>query len=301
MNTRSLLMIPAVVALVLGTGIGVYAAKDQPGVPSSVTAVKPGPPPSADQSDEPGKQSFHRHSLQAIAQRLGLTDEQKNQFRSLYVGYRDHTRKARMELRSVADEKKTMLMSGKVDRQKLATLDEQVVKLTGDVLGERLKVRRDRLGLLSPEQRSRAADWRMGKPFHSKMKGAHGRGRHSFPAMAKHLGLSEDQTKQIRNLYIAYRDRTHKTRLDLMSLKDQKSTMLLSEKTDPQKLAQIDDQIVKLVTDKIREKLQYRRDRLALLTPEQMGRMADWKGEKAFRSRMERRSPEKRDNSGRRG
>ena len=111
----------------------------------------------------------------------------------------------------------------------------------------------------------------------------HGR---SLEAMMKKLGVTDEQKKQIRALYVGFKDRTRKTRMDLMSLKDEKKTMLLSGKIDQQKLAQIDDQIVKLVPDLVREKLKLRRDRLALLTPEQIGRLADWKAERAFRSKM---------------
>jgi Spy/CpxP family protein refolding chaperone len=110
--------------------------------------------------------------------------------------------------------------------------------------------------------------------------------RHSLEAMMKKLGVTDEQKKQIRALYVGFKDRTRKTRMDLMSLKDEKKTMLLSGKIDQQKLAQIDDQIVKLVPDLVREKLKLRRDRLALLTPEQIGRVADWQAERAFRSKM---------------
>ena len=104
----------------------------------------------------------------------------------------------------------------------------------------------------------------------------------------KKLGITDEQKKQIRGLYVGFRDRTRKTRMELMSLKDEKKTMLLSGKIDQQKLAQIDDQVVKLVSDLLREKLKLRRDRLAALTPEQIGRIADWQAEKAFRSKMHR-------------
>ncbi len=109
---------------------------------------------------------------------------------------------------------------------------------------------------------------------------------HSLEAMMKKLGITDEQKKQIRALYVGFRDRTRKTRMDLRSLKDEKQTMLLSGKIDQQKLVQIDDQVVKLVSDLLREKLKLRRDRLALLTPEQIGRIADWQAEKAFRHKM---------------
>jgi protein CpxP len=110
--------------------------------------------------------------------------------------------------------------------------------------------------------------------------------RHSLKAMLEKLGITDQQKKEIRALYVGFKDRTRKTRMDLWSLKDQKKTMLLSGKIDQQKLAQIDDQIVKLVSDLVREKLKLRRDRLALLTPEQIDRVADWMAERAFRAKM---------------
>jgi len=111
----------------------------------------------------------------------------------------------------------------------------------------------------------------------------HGR---SLETMMKKLGITDEQKKQIRALYVGFKDRTRKTRMDLMSLRDEKKTMLLSGKIDQRKLAEIDDQIVKLVSDLIQEKLKLRRDRLALLTPEQIDRVADWQAERAFRSQM---------------
>ncbi len=285
MTKRALLMLPVIAVLAIWPLYGFAGPKDAAATPPAASSDQGGPGESCDMP-------HHGHSLHAIWEKLGITDEQKGKIRSLYTAYRDNSRKARTELMSIVDEKKTMLLSGKVDQQKLAKLDDQAVKLIGDVLGERLKLQRDRLALLTPEQRSRVADWRMGKPFHRGWKGRYGHGGHSFLEMAKNLGLSDDQKKQVRALFIAYQDRTRKARMDLMSLKDQKSTMLISEKADLQKLAQLDDQIVKLVTDKIRDKLKYRRDRLGLLTPEQMGRMADWQAEKAFHARMKEMSPE---------
>jgi len=75
-----------------------------------------------------------------------------------------------------------------------------------------------------------------------------------------------------------------------MSLRDEKKTMFLSGKIDQQKLAEIDDQIVKLVSDVLREKLKLRRDRLALMTPKQIGLIADWQAEMAFRAKMMKRA-----------
>src|SRR5208283_6084850 len=102
-----------------------------------------------DQPSDPPKEfagrCHHRHSLEAIQKKLGITDEQKTKIRALYVGFKDRTRKTRMDLMSLKDEKKTMLLSAKVDQQKLTQMDEQTVKLVSDLLKEKLKLRRDRI------------------------------------------------------------------------------------------------------------------------------------------------------------
>ncbi len=115
------------------------------------------------------------HSLEGLMRKLGITDEQKTQIRGLYTSFRDRTRKTRMELMSLKDEKLTMLLSGKVDQQKLAQMDDQIVKLKTDLMKERLKLRRDRLGLLTPEQISKVADLMAARAFRSKFGKMHHR------------------------------------------------------------------------------------------------------------------------------
>ncbi len=215
---------------------------------------------------------------------LGLTDEQKTKMRGLQVGFRERTRTARTNLMSAKDEKRAMLISGKIDPQKLTQLDELVATLSRDLLKEKLKMRRDRLGLLTPEQIGRIADSKSFGTFRSHMKrgsrglGKSGRGRPD-------LGLSDDQKTKMRSFASSFLGGTRKIRTDLYALRDQKKTMMLAGKIDGLKLAQLDEQIVALSTDMIREKLKVKRDRIALLTPDQLGKLADWKAEKAFRSR----------------
>ncbi len=102
-------------------------------------------------------------------EKLGITDQQKLQIRQLYVGFKARTRKTRMDLKSLRDEKQTMLLSGKIDQQKLAQIDDQIAKLIGDMTKDRLKLQRDRLALLTPEQINKIADWRAEKAFRQKM------------------------------------------------------------------------------------------------------------------------------------
>ena len=108
--------------------------------------------------------------------KLGITPEQKLKIRALYIAFQNGTRKERMELWSLKDQKHTMILSGKLDEQKLAQIDDQIVKLRGDILKARLKLRRDRLALLTPEQLTRVADWAAQKAFRSELKGRHHRG-----------------------------------------------------------------------------------------------------------------------------
>ncbi|MBI4962390.1 MAG: periplasmic heavy metal sensor [Desulfomonile tiedjei] len=149
------------------------AAQSAPGGPPGPPAAKevmanPGGP-----AGEFGRGAHFRPSLEALQKKLGLTDEQKKQARGLYTGFSDRTRKARTELLSLKDEKRTMLMSGKVDQQKLAQLDDQIVKLKSDVMRERLKMKRDRLAILTPDQIEKLADLKAHKAFRHKLGGMH--------------------------------------------------------------------------------------------------------------------------------
>lgn len=141
-----------------------------------------GPPPSdqsvqgprGDMQEAPWWGRFHhRDRAEQWAQKLGLTDDQKKKMRLLSVGFQDRTRQARMSLISLKDEKRTMLMSGKVDLQKIAQMDEQKVKLVSEVMTERLKMRRDRIALLTPEQVDKLGELVAKKGSHSRFKKMH--------------------------------------------------------------------------------------------------------------------------------
>jgi Spy/CpxP family protein refolding chaperone len=169
MNKRALLIVSMVAFLATAVIVATSNAKDDFGGSSGSTAMKSPVSQQAEQSGEFTGARHSRHSLEAMMKKLGITDEQKKQIRNLYVEFRDRTRKTRMELKSLRDEKKTMLLSGKIDQQKLAQIDDKVVTLVSDLLKERLKLRRDRLALMTPEQIDRIADWQAQKEFRSKM------------------------------------------------------------------------------------------------------------------------------------
>ncbi len=174
MTKRSLLVLSMVALLGMCAIVAISSAQSSPAKSSSSPAIQGAAGQPSDPPKEFAGPCQHRHSLEAMLKKLGITDEQKTKIRALYVGFRDRTRKTRMELRSLKDEKKTMLLSGKIDQQKLAQMDDQTVKLVSDVLGERLKLRRDRLALLTPEQIGRIADWQAEKAFRSKWRRMHG-------------------------------------------------------------------------------------------------------------------------------
>jgi len=156
----------------------------------SATAQGPGGPPGGPRMDMPagpqGPPEFggplpgHMDGGDLFEKRegffqkkLGLTDEQTKEMRNQFVNFQERTRKTRMALMTLADEKRTMLMSGKIDAQKLASIDEEIVKTTSELMRERLKMRRDRLSLLTPDQITRLAD-AMAERHHRR--GGHHRG-----------------------------------------------------------------------------------------------------------------------------
>jgi Spy/CpxP family protein refolding chaperone len=103
-----------------------------------------------------------------LIEKLKLTDDQLKQMRLAYVEFKDKTRKARNALMGLRDEKETMLISGKIDQAKLAKLDEETTKLASEVMAEQLKMKREHLSKLTPEQVDRLSD------FLSKRKIPHG-------------------------------------------------------------------------------------------------------------------------------
>ncbi len=153
--------------------VAASAAEDQTG----------GPAPTP-QFSERGKGGFHgpefgphdgRGRLEQMINRLGISPDQKKQIRALYTNFRDKTRKLRTDLLSFKDEKKTMMLSGKVDQQKLAQIDDQIWKAKSELLKERLKLGRDRLALLTPDQIEKISEMKMERAFNHKMRGMGGR------------------------------------------------------------------------------------------------------------------------------
>jgi Spy/CpxP family protein refolding chaperone len=182
-NVLAALLLPTLLVFALSSGV--YAAQDTfaknetaaPPSVSSETMSKAAPQaPGSTLGNPGGMESFGHGRHASIVEKLGLTDEQKSKIRSLYVGFFDRTRKAKADLMTVKDEKRTMFLSGKVDQQKLAQLDDQIVKIKTDLMKEKMKLARDRLAQLTPEQIEKVAQWKAEKAFSRSHRGHHGCG-----------------------------------------------------------------------------------------------------------------------------
>ncbi len=113
----------------------------------------PGPPPHG--PDFPGVWG----APPPLLEKLKLTDDQLKEMRLAYVDFQERTKKARNALMGLRDEKRTMLISGKIDQAKLAKWDEEITKLSAEVMGEELKMKREHLAKLTPEQMDLLADF----------------------------------------------------------------------------------------------------------------------------------------------
>ncbi len=124
----------------------------------------PPPPPGPGNSQGRGRRFFQSpggpqgRPAGSLFQRLGLTDEQQQKLRDLRTNMKNTSREQRMKLVSLEDEKQTMLSSGKLDVDRMEKIDEELVKISADLLKARLKVRRDGLAILTPEQIKRLGD-----------------------------------------------------------------------------------------------------------------------------------------------
>jgi len=77
--------------------------------------------------------------------------------RQVFVDFENNSREARIILMGLHDEKRTMLMSGKIDQAKLEKMDEYTAKLASEVMTKELKMKRDLLSKLTPDQIDRMA------------------------------------------------------------------------------------------------------------------------------------------------
>ena len=170
MNKRVLLFVSMAAILTLSVVPVIYGAQDKPPAPPAPSAMQSaGSPGCGCMMGGMMAKWHHKFSLKEMLKKLGITNEQKLKMRGFYVAFENNTRKARTELWALRDEKKTMMLSGKIDEAKLASMDDQIVKLVSKVLKAKLKLRRDVLAQLTPEQLGKVADGTAGRMFRHKM------------------------------------------------------------------------------------------------------------------------------------
>jgi periplasmic protein CpxP/Spy len=87
--------------------------------------------------------------------------------------------------------------------------------------------------------------------------------------LIEELKLNDDQLKQTLLAYVDFKERTRKTRNALMGLHDERETMLISGKIDQPKLAKLDEETAKLVSEVMNERFKLMRELLSMFTPEQ--------------------------------
>ena len=109
-------------------------------------------------------------------ERLGLTKDQKKKIRGLVGVILNDTRSARTAKMALKDEKRAMIISGKIDPKRLAAIDDEMVKAKAQIMKERLKMKRAGLALLTEEQRDRLGDIMSRKVWKKRHSARHRRG-----------------------------------------------------------------------------------------------------------------------------
>lgn len=129
--------------------------KESPGVD------RPGNAPGMDNPGDrgPGRGGFRRELKRFFRHELGLTDEQRAKMRQMRKESRERVRADRDAVRKIREEKLNILLSGNVDTGKLAKLDEQYMKHHTQLDLERLKMKRERAALLTPDQARRLGEF----------------------------------------------------------------------------------------------------------------------------------------------
>ena len=154
------------ILITLGSATGFVALAAPPGLPPHGPGLfggPPGPPPGppppgagflgGSLGPSPGPPPFGLlFGPPELMEKLKLTDDQLKEMRLAYVDFLDKTRKARTALMGLHDEKKAVLISGKIDQARLAKYDEEITKLASEVMAVDLKTKREQLSRLTQEQ-----------------------------------------------------------------------------------------------------------------------------------------------------
>lgn len=110
-----------------------------------------------------GRGRFRRQLKQFFLHDLGLTQEQRAKLRELRTESRQRMQDARTGVKKIREEKLNMLLSGKVDKDRLAKLDKQYMKYHIRIDEERLKMQRERAAVLTPDQAKRLGEFMKSK------------------------------------------------------------------------------------------------------------------------------------------
>jgi len=93
-----------------------------------------------------------------IVEKLDLSPEQRDRLRSLRLKFRNETRKTRFALAALEDEQQAMLIAGKVDMERLANMDDDILKLRTEMMRARMAMQRERLQVLNEDQIKKLTD-----------------------------------------------------------------------------------------------------------------------------------------------
>jgi hypothetical protein len=190
MKVRSSLIASAVAVLIVVSSVSVQAFDERPGPPGMRPAKPPrgdfqGPPGPPGGPGSPGPQfgedrDSPRLSPKVLQEKLGLSEQQIKDLRAKMEDFGEQIRKFRTNLMPLMEEKRNMMLSGKINQERLIKIDEEILKLRSDMLSQRLKMERDRLLTLTPDQVKRLAEM-MPNPEERRMPGKMPPGRRPGP------------------------------------------------------------------------------------------------------------------------
>jgi hypothetical protein len=163
----SLIASAAALLLIIGS-VSAQALDERPGPPG----MRPGKPPRGDFQGLPGPPGERGRpgprfeddrdppplSPKALQDKLGLSERQVEDLRTKMNSHRAQMEKFRANIMPLMEEKRNMMMSGKINQERLIKIDEEIVRVRSDMLRERLKMERDRLLMLSPDQVKRFSE-----------------------------------------------------------------------------------------------------------------------------------------------
>ena len=121
--------------------------------------MRPGKPPRGDFQGPPGPPGERGRpgprfdedrepphlSPKTLQEKLGLSEQQVKDLRAKMDDHRQQIQKFRTDLMPLMEEKRNMMVSGKINQERLIKIDEEILKLRSDMVREQLKMERDRL------------------------------------------------------------------------------------------------------------------------------------------------------------